>query len=204
MHVVSKSRRWQVTAILATGLAVGASTAALAQDRAALLAGMKACLEKTVSTHRLACFEKLAQEALGEVRPTPEATAEAASPAATFPPAAAEAASTAPPAAPSQPAVKRTPAAASSSDDVRTRYGLRESKREEPKTLALTIVSAQPDRNGQWIFESADGQIWVQTDRRRVRLTRLPVPARIEKSFFGSYFLDLEGIAADIRVRRRK
>ncbi len=193
MHAVNTSRTWGILALLATGLALGASNAARAQDSAALLAGMKACLETTVSSRRLACFEKLAREALGETRQAPEAAAEATA-----------AGATALPGAPAEPAVKRTPAAAPSPDDVRARYGLRESARKEPKTLALTIVSAQPDRSGRWIFESADGQVWVQTDRRRVRLTRLPVAARIEKSFFGSYFLDLEGVPADIRVRRRK
>ena len=194
MHAVNTSRTWGSLALLATGLALGASNAAHAQDRAALLAGMKACLAETASPRRLVCFEKLAEEALGAARQAPEAAAEATSPS-----------ETPPPAAPADPAVKRTPpAAAPSPDDARRRYGLRESARKEPKTLDLTIVSAQPDRSGRWIFESADGQVWVQTDRRRVRLTRLPVAARIEKSFFGSYFLDLEGVPADIRVRRRK
>ncbi|MFQ5347415.1 MAG: hypothetical protein ACE5ED_06180, partial [Rhodothalassiaceae bacterium] len=96
------------------------------------------------------------------------------------------------------------PAAAPAQADERARYGLRESKRKEPKTMEIVIVAAHPGRDGHWIFESADGQVWEQKDRIRVRLTRLPVPGRIEKSFFGSYFLDLEGIAADIRVRRRK
>ncbi|RMF12591.1 MAG: hypothetical protein D6757_09515 [Alphaproteobacteria bacterium] len=96
------------------------------------------------------------------------------------------------------------PSGADRETAVRKRYGLKESHRDEPRHLEIVITAAWPDARGRWNFETADGQIWRQRDRERVRLTRLPVKARIEKSLFGSYFLDITGVPSDIRVERRK
>ncbi len=111
-----------------------------------------------------------------------------------------------PPAAAASPAAERNAASTATGRqaEIRRRYGLKQSRRDEPRRLDVVITAAWPDARGRWNFETADGQIWRQRDKVRVRLTRLPVDARIEKSLFGSYFLDIRGVPSDIRVERRR
>ncbi len=203
----------------------GARPAMAQQPSPEVVAGMKACLAVHKKRERLRCFETLAQETIAraeaakglagrspeqENRPAPAVPAERrAAPAAPAP-----AISTASRTEGAQ--AERTPAEGSQATQsraerarpadeaqVRADYGLKRKKaRKEPKKLAVVITAAWPDRRGRWHFETADGQVWRQKDDVRVRLTKLPVDARLEKGMFGGYFLDIKGVPSDIRVER--
>ncbi|RMF71938.1 MAG: hypothetical protein D6740_05975 [Alphaproteobacteria bacterium] len=169
-----------------------------------IVAGMKACLAVHKKRERLRCFETLAQETIaraeaakGTGAKTPPAMAHG--PTTSSPPVAAPARRTESRPAPSSP--QTAPAAQEAG--TRSDYGLKRKKaRKEPRKLAVTITAAWPDRRGRWHFETADGQVWRQKDDVRVRLTKLPVAARLEKGMFGGYFLDIKGVPSDIRVER--
>ncbi|GIX17517.1 MAG: hypothetical protein KatS3mg119_1703 [Rhodothalassiaceae bacterium] len=179
-------------ALVVAGTPVGAARAqAVPGD---VVAGMKACLAVRKKSERLRCFETLAQETV--------ARAEGGRGAAGAPPAAGAAAS-APAGAAADGRGDAREAGVSEKERVRPDYGLkRKEARKEPKTLDVVITAAWPDRRGRWHFETADGQVWRQKDEVRVRLTKLPVNARLEKGLIGGYFLDIEGVPSDIRVER--
>ncbi len=186
-------------AVALFALVVAGMPAAAARAQAVpgdVVAGMKACLAVRKKSERLRCFETLAQETV--------ARAEGGRGAAGAPPAAGAGASA--PAGAAAAADDRgaaREAEAPEKERARPDYGLkRKEARKEPKTLDVVITAAWPDRRGRWHFETADGQVWRQKDEVRVRLTKLPVNARLEKGLIGGYFLDIEGVPSDIRVER--
>jgi len=189
---------------------VGAQPARAQQPSSEIVAGMKACLAVHKKRERLRCFETLAQETIARAEAGKTATAAKkptaaadgsgrSTPAVSAPAARAEAHPEKARPAPS--GADRTPPAAEA--QARADYGLKRKKaRKEPKKLAVVITAAWSDRRGRWHFETADGQVWRQKDDVRVRLTKLPVDAQLEKGMFGGYFLDIKGVPSDIRVER--
>lgn len=211
-------------AILLAGAGLTAARA-LAQEPPTVVAGMKSCLAVSKRKRRLECFERLARETIerdtqqtrvSPAKPEPATSppAEPASPVAAHAAirsAAGKGARTATDKKGSSPVPVAPPdkagpisSVANREAEVRKRYGLKESHREAPRHLEIVITAAWPDAHGRWNFATSDGQIWRQRNRERVRLTRLPVKARLKKSLFGSYFLDIIGVPSDIRVERRK
>ncbi len=207
---------WGVAGVAATVIlaAVCARPAMAQQPSSEIVAGLKACLAVHKKRERLRCFETLAQETIARTetagksaeskrssavihgRAALPAPADSASPA--------HGGSQAERSQAEQSRAKKThPAEAAEESRARADYGLKRKKaRKEPKKLAVVITAAWPDRRGRWHFETADGQVWRQKDDIRVRLTKLPVDARIEKGMFGGYFLDIKGVPSDIRVER--
>ncbi len=198
-----------VASILILALACGRPVMAQ-QPSPQIVAGMKACLAVHKKRERLRCFEALAQETIARAETVETRRENERSPAVARGSASpAPAAST--PARRTGSRMENSQAETSRAEKtypteesrVRADYGLKRKKaRKEPKKLAVVITAAWPDRRGRWHFETADGQVWRQKDDVRVRLTKLPVDARIEKGMFGGYFLDIKGVPSDIRVER--
>ncbi len=210
---------WCLTGVVGIAIlaAVCMRPAVAQQPSPETVAGMKACLAVHKKRERLRCFEALARETIARAEATKGLAAgglekgkrSAGGRGEASPVPGAPAMSTGSRAERSQ--AERDRDRSSRADRVRPAeearvradYGLKRKKaRKEPKKLAVVITAAWPDRRGRWHFETADGQVWRQKDDVRVRLTKLPVAARLEKGMFGGYFLDIKGVPSDIRVER--
>lgn len=84
-------------------------------------------------------------------------------------------------------------------------YGLKEPRpAQEASTLQVTVASVRKNLSNRFIFETEDGQIWLQTDQRRTRYEDTPFKAEIRPGTMGSFFLKPDSSDVSVRVRREK
>lgn len=76
----------------------------------------------------------------------------------------------------------------------------RPAPRAEPSAYPVTVVDV-PRTRPEVVFVTEDGDVWVQTDGRRVRVPDVPFGAEIRPGALGSYFLAPDDGARAIRVR---
>ena len=101
------------------------------------------------------------------------------------------------------PAIAAVPPNPAASTDDASEFGLR-AERVEPDEITVTVVEVSQDLLGKHIFKTEDGQIWMQTDNRKVRFRDMPFDARIRGGSMGSYFLQSVGGGAALRVKRAR
>jgi hypothetical protein len=94
-----------------------------------------------------------------------------------------------------------TDSATPASDD----FGLNDQR--SPKkieAMRVTVITVRDNLSGRYVFETADGQIWLQTDQRNVRPANTPFTAEIRPASMGSFFLKPDTSNVSVRVRREK
>jgi hypothetical protein len=84
-------------------------------------------------------------------------------------------------------------------------FGLKEKRPpKETTTVQVTITSVRKNLTNRFIFETGNGQLWLQTDQRTVRYGDVPFEAEIRPASMGSFFLRPVTGGASVRVRREK
>lgn len=82
---------------------------------------------------------------------------------------------------------------------------------DEPAPIAVTegddadlisVVSVRRNLSGLAVFETADGERWVQTDVSNRRYPPVPFAARIERALLHGYFLRVQDRGFRVRVRQ--
>lgn len=81
-------------------------------------------------------------------------------------------------------------------------------KRGEPESeldrVQFTLARADQGRDGKWILRTSEGQVWRQTDQKRLtREPRAGSRAEVRNAALGSFFMNIDGQTA-IRVRREQ
>jgi len=98
-----------------------------------------------------------------------------------------------------------TPPAESSAED-RSSFGAqhlrRDQKPEEPDEIRVLVTSWRTSPLGKMVFTTEDGQVWRQSDSNRVFPRTEQFHATIKKGMMGSFFLKIDGIRRNIRVKR--
>ena len=86
-------------------------------------------------------------------------------------------------------------------------------REEEPVSAAVTeaddpepisVVSVRRNLSGLAVFETADGELWVQTDVSSRRYPPVPFAARIERARLRGYFLRVQDGGFRVRVRKTR
>ena len=84
-------------------------------------------------------------------------------------------------------------------------------REEEPVSTAVTesddpelisVVSVRRNLSGLAVFETANGELWVQTDISSRRYPPVPFAARIERALLRGYFLRVQDGGFRVRVRK--
>jgi hypothetical protein len=166
-------------------LLLGASTSALADD-----AALRQCRALPDAASRLGCYDAIP---LGAAPAAARAPVAAAAPAAA-PAAPAAVAATAPAAAPAAPAVTAEQG-----------FGMETVKKqaEEPKFIDSTIVGKFDGWGPNARIKLANGQVWRVVDGSEAVLAPIDNPqVRVERNFFGTMFLKIEGTNNSPKVRR--
>jgi hypothetical protein len=161
-------------------LLLGASASALADD-----AALRKCRALPDAASRLGCYDAIPLGAAPAAAPAPVAAAAPAAPAA---PAAAPAASPAP-AAPT----------------AEQGFGMETVKKpaEEPTFIDSTIVGKFEGWGPNARIKLANGQVWRVVDGSEAVLAPIDNPkVRVERNFFGTMFLKIEGTNNSPKVRR--
>jgi len=158
------------------------------------------CATVTDADDRIACLESALR---GESAESPEIVpAEEPSPAPNI-----ETPPSQPPApAPSRPAAEaRPPVANPKGAPVPEDFGLKE-KKPPPKNDAVqvTVTAVTTNLLGKLVFETDNGQVWLQVDQRVVKLDDAPFTAEIRPATMGSFFLRPDDRGVSIRVRREQ
>lgn len=73
-------------------------------------------------------------------------------------------------------------------------------ERDDPEMIS--VVSMRRNLSGFAVFETADGDIWVQTDITSRRYPPIPFSARIERALLRGYFLRVLDEGFRVRVRK--
>ena len=84
-------------------------------------------------------------------------------------------------------------------------FGLKEKK--PPKTqdtIQVTVTSVEENLRGKLVFNTANGQVWLQTGQRVARFADTPFEAEIRPASMGSYFIRATDGGVSVRVRREK
>jgi len=85
------------------------------------------------------------------------------------------------------------------------------SREEEPVSAGITegdnpelisVVSVRRNLSGLAVFETADGELWIQTDISNRRYPPVPFAARIERALLRGYFLRVQDRGFRVRVRQ--
>lgn len=74
----------------------------------------------------------------------------------------------------------------------------------EIEAMKVTVTAVRRSLNRRYVFETADGHTWLQTDQRNVRLGNAPFTAEIRPASMGSFYLKPDAGSVSIRVRREK
>lgn len=102
-------------------------------------------------------------------------------------------------------------AAPEDTDAPRTATAAPALREEEPVSAAVTVgddpelisvVSVRRNLSGLAVFETADGELWVQTDVSSRRYPPVPFAARIERALLRGYFLRVQDRGFRVRVRQ--
>ena len=75
-------------------------------------------------------------------------------------------------------------------------------ERDEPEEIVTRYVGEFRGWSGDTIFRLENGQVWRQSGPGRVRWSVENPVITIRRGRFGSFFLGVEGINAQVRVRR--
>lgn len=185
------------TALLLTGALPSAS--ALAQNELSAALQALECVRIEQDRERLRCYDA----ALRAPAPAARQPQADAPPAARTPqrreaepaPPPARAAAAAPAATPATPASPTAAAAPSRAAAARSQP--------TTETIRVRIVSVRRDNTANATFVTDDGQVWRQTDGRRVNLDEPPFAAEIRPGALGSSFLVPDGKRA-IRAHRER
>ena len=70
--------------------------------------------------------------------------------------------------------------------------------------MQVTVTAVTKNLLGKLVFETENGQVWLQVDQRVVRLDDTPFAAEIRPATMGSFFLRPDDGRVSIRVRREK
>ncbi len=85
------------------------------------------------------------------------------------------------------------------------KYGLKDQRPpQETNTIHVIVASVRKNLSNKFVFETEDGQVWLQTDQRTVRYENAPFRAEIRPASMGSFFLKPDSGGASVRVRREK
>lgn len=69
--------------------------------------------------------------------------------------------------------------------------------------LDVTITAASRNSSGRWVFTFDNGQVWRQTESKRIQVPRnKPFPAVLADGAFGSLNLFLDGQKRAVKVKR--
>lgn len=102
-------------------------------------------------------------------------------------------------------AAEATPVLTDNASLTNENYGLKEQRPpKETNTIQVTVMSVRKNLSNKFIFETEEGQIWLQTDQRTVRYGDTPFEAEIRRASMGSFFLKPASGSVSVRVRRQK
>jgi hypothetical protein len=103
------------------------------------------------------------------------------------------------------PVVTQTAPAAEPTPDEEAIFGLKNKQRENrPDKLQLKWTRKKKDTFGKWIIFMENGQVWHQTDTRRISFRNSEQLVVISRSFGGGFFLAEPDNRVRIRVKRVK
>ena len=74
----------------------------------------------------------------------------------------------------------------------------------DANAVQVTVVSMRKNLGDKFVFETEDGQVWLQTDQRTIRYGDVPFEAEIRPASMGSFFLKPYAGGVSVRVRREK
>ena len=83
-------------------------------------------------------------------------------------------------------------------------FGLKQKQPRESVNITVTVNGIRKNLTDHFIYTTADGQVWVQTDTRRPRYDEVPFVAEIRTASLGSFFLKPKSYGFSVRVRREK
>lgn len=96
---------------------------------------------------------------------------------------------------------KTNTAASTSSDDSRSLKS--EDKGEDTSTITSKLVGKFNGWDGQTVFKLENGMIWAQASKKKFHTKEIENPVVvIEHGMFGRWYLSVEGIDEDCRVKR--
>lgn len=155
---------------------------------------LKRCAAIDDPVERLACYDKLAGCSPAETMKARGTAPEVVDPAAdTVVP-------TAPAATPTVPAVEPKP-------DVEAAFGLKHGQtpnKDRTDELKFKWARKKKDAHGKWVIILENGQVWRQTDTRRLIFENSEHWVIISRGFGGGFFLKEPGSKLRIRVKRVK
>ncbi len=154
---------------------------------------LKICARMAEWDSRVACYESLGKEVLGE-----EAVAQGATVAQ---PVTQSASNVSIPAAAAAAAV---PAGKPQMNDHMGGYKFEEKPSDHPDNAVYSrVILCQRDSNKTWYFKFENGQVWKQVDGATLNFQGCDFPVTILKDSFG-YKMQIEGSKRKIRISRRK
>lgn len=164
-----------------------------------ILLRLEQCGELTDDSERLACYDRLTvieneTSAAGHVElDAPPPTSAAVSNEAGDPVAVVDAAT------PAESVVPQVPANAPAVSEEET-VSMAVTEGDEPELIS--VVSVRRNLSGLAVFETADGELWVQTDVSSRRYPPVPFAARIERALLRGHFLRVQDRGFRVRVRQ--
>jgi pyruvate/2-oxoglutarate dehydrogenase complex dihydrolipoamide acyltransferase (E2) component len=100
-----------------------------------------------------------------------------------------------------QPAAKPAPAEVPEATET---FGLKEKQPRESVSITVTVNGIRKNLNNRFVYTTAEGQVWLQIDKRRVHYDEVPFVAEIRSAALGSFYLKPESDGVSVRVRREK
>lgn len=84
-------------------------------------------------------------------------------------------------------------------------FGMKEKRPpKDTSPVQVTVTAVRKSLTNRFVFETASGQIWLQTDQRSVRYSDTPFDAEIRPASMGSFFLKAVAGGPSVRVRRER
>lgn len=197
-RVLTCSMTFAAIALL-TLAGVMSSVPAFAQSD--ILLQLEQCGEIPDDSVRLACYDRLM---VIESETSAAGNAESDSPPpilATVSNEAGEPAAVVDAAAPADAVVPQVPATAPA---VREEEAVAMAVPEADDPELISVVSVRRNLSGLAVFETADGELWVQTDISNRRYPPVPFAARIERALLRGYFLRVQDGGFRVRVRKTR
>lgn len=165
-----------------------------------ILLQLEQCGELPNDSERLACYDRLTViESETNAAENVESDAPPPPTSATLSNEASEPLAIAGSAAPEDTDVPRTATAAAA---LREEEPVSTSVTESDDPELISVVSVRRNLSGLAVFETADGELWVQTDISSRRYPPVPFAARIERALLRGYFLRVQDGGFRVRVRK--
>ena len=159
---------------------------------------LQQCAELTDDAERLACFDRLTAIA-AESDAAEDGEPGAAPVSSTVATEAVEPVEAAASTTPADAEAPRIPVSESSSPEESQAV---ESATDDDDAEVITVVSLHRNLSGFAVFETAEGERWIQTDLTNRRYPPTPFTARVERAFLHGYFLRIEDGRIRIRASR--